>query len=86
MHHVACILDDDLFSIPDFFQSLLAGVASGLMALCAVHDENGTGDATEKFDGLGRVEGLWRRGAMQRVKFPDPLSCRRLLHAGAGEM
>ena len=57
-----------------------------MMAFCAVYDENRTRDAPEEFDGLSGIEGLWRRGAMQRIKFPEPFSVGRLLHAGAGKL
>ena len=85
MHHVAGTVDNQMLPVGDGIVALLFVGALGLMALLAVDDEHGASDAAEKFDGLGGVEGLRRRRAMQRIELPKPFASVILFHGGLCE-
>lgn len=86
MNHVAGVVDDGALVIRKRIVSLLFVGPPGLPAFFPFDYQHRAFDAAQKFERLGGIKRLGRRGAMERIEFPNPLASVVLFHCGAGQV
>jgi len=86
VHHMSSTTDNDALVVCDRCIAFLLVRPAHLAALLTIDDEHRTFDPPQKFERLSRIERLGRRGAVERIEFPDPLASIVLFHRDASEL